>query len=110
MFNKICRFILAQILSDQETEERIENIHKHLRQLREDLEKGVTPLSLLTIAKQLAKAPEDYTDKKSQAHVQVALRANAKAGQKRFKAGDTVHYVICEVIFSFRCFIGSFFN
>ena len=93
---------MAQILSDQDSDERIDNIHAHLQKLKEDLEAGRVPLSLLTITKQLTKAPEDYPDKKSQPHVQVALRINEKGG-KLVRAGDTVPYVICEV--SRPCFI-----
>lgn len=96
------RFILEQILSDQDSDERIDNIHAHLQKLKDDLETGRVPLTLLTITKQLAKAPEDYSDKKSQPHVQVALRINEKGG-KLIRAGDTVPYVICEV--SMTCFI-----
>lgn len=90
------RFVLSQILSDQEPDERIQNILLRLNKLREDLENGKVPLSLLTITKQLTKNPEEYSDKKSQPHVQVALRLKSRGN--RIKRGDTVHYIICEVI------------
>lgn len=90
------RFVLTQILSDQEPDERIQNIHSKLNKLREDLEAGKVPLSLLTITKQLTKNPVDYSDKKNQAHVQVALRLNIRGA--RLKHGDTVQYIICEVL------------
>ncbi|XP_068086405.1 DNA polymerase alpha catalytic subunit [Anabrus simplex] len=89
------KFILQQILSDQSADDRIENIHAHLMQLREDLEEGRVPLQLLTITKQLTKSVELYADSKSLPHVQVAMRLNSKGGH-RFKAGDTVSYVVCE--------------
>lgn len=41
----------------------------------------------------LSKNPEDYTDKKSQPHVQVALRMKQK-GQAA-KAGEVIPYVFC---------------
>lgn len=48
----------------------------------------------------LTKNPEDYPDAKSQPHVQVALRFNQQTGSggggHRFRAGDTVEYIICE--------------
>ena len=44
----------------------------------------------------LTKNPEDYPDKKSLPHVQVALRYNSKGG-KKMRAGDIVYYVVCEV-------------
>lgn len=92
----VVRFILEQILSDQEADERILQIHEHLERLRVDLEAGHVPLSLLTITKQLTKNPEEYADNKSLPHVQVALRLNQHGGRK-LKQGDTVTYIICEV-------------
>ena len=44
---------------------------------------------------QLTKNPEDYPDKKSLPHVQVALRLNSKGGRK-LRSGDIVYYVVCE--------------
>lgn len=49
----------------------------------------------------LTKNPEDYPDAKSQPHVQVALRFNQLSstgggGGHRFRAGDTVEYIICD--------------
>ena len=53
---------------------------------------GIFPFTLL---QSLTKNPEDYPDKKSLPHVQVALRINSKGG-KKMHAGDTVYYVVCE--------------
>jgi DNA polymerase elongation subunit (family B) len=97
----VVRFILDQILSDQEADERILRIHEYLERLRVDLEAGHVPLSLLTITKQLTKNPEEYADKKSLPHVLVALRLNLHGGRK-LKQGDTVTYIICEV---FCCYL-----
>lgn len=44
----------------------------------------------------LTKSPQDYPDKKSLPHVQVALRHNQQGG-KMIGAGDTVSYIVCEV-------------
>jgi DNA polymerase alpha subunit A len=89
------KYILEQILSDLEPDERLLRIHEHLERLREDLDTGRVPLSLLIITKQLTKNPEEYADKKSLPHVQVALRLNEHSGRK-LKQGDTVPYIICE--------------
>lgn len=89
------KMVLDHILSDQEQEERINNIHSHLTKLKEDLEQNRVPLSLLVITKQLTKNPNLYPNKNSLPHVQVALRVNKKGG-KPLRAGDTVPYVICE--------------
>ena len=95
-FFLVFRYILEQVLSDLEPDERLLRIHEHLERLREDLDNGRVPLSLLTITKQLTKNPEEYADKKSLPHVQVALRLNEHSGRK-LKQGDTVTYIICEV-------------
>lgn len=95
-FFLVFRYILEQILSDLEPDERLLRIHEHLERLREDLDTGRVPLSLLIITKQLTKKPEEYADKKSLPHVQVALRLNEHSGRK-LKQGDTVPYIICEV-------------
>lgn len=89
------KFILSQILSEQSADERLESIQAHLNKLKEDLMIGKMPLSMLTITKQLTKNPNEYADKNSQPHVQVALRLNIK-NSRRFKKGDIVPYIICE--------------
>lgn len=89
------KHIVTQILSDQGPDERIENIHSHLENLKADLEAGKINLGSLAITKMLTKNPEDYPDKKSLPHVQVAIRMNSRGG-KKLRQGDTVAYVICE--------------
>ncbi|XP_041974717.1 DNA polymerase alpha catalytic subunit isoform X2 [Aricia agestis] len=89
------KFILSQILSEQSADERVESIQNHLNKLKDDLVNNKIPLSLLTITKQLTKNPNEYADKHTQPHVQVALRLNSK-NSRRFKKGDIVPYIICE--------------
>lgn len=89
------RFILNEILSNKSNDDRIEGIHNYLGKIRTDLEEGKVPLPLLTVTKQLTKAPEEYSDPKTLPHVQVALRLN-KNSAKRLKQGDTVSYIICQ--------------
>ncbi|KAG5880463.1 hypothetical protein JTB14_000568 [Gonioctena quinquepunctata] len=89
------KYILDHILSDQSSDDRINNIHEYLRKVRKDLEEGRVPIPLLIITKQLTKDPKMYTDKNSLPHVQVALRYNQQSGG-HVRAGDTVPYVICE--------------
>ena len=73
---------------------------------RHDLAEVLLKVALNTINQsmnqfqQLTKNPEDYPDKKSLPHVQVAMRFNSKGG-KKMKGGDTVAYVVCEVNISF---------
>ena len=59
------------------------------------------PLAYFYSPQMLTKNPEDYPDAKSQPHVQVALRFNQQAassagGGHRFRAGDTVEYIVCD--------------
>ena len=88
--------ILSYILSAVSPDERISKIHEKLENLADSLNSGNVPLSDLAIIKALTKDPEDYPDKKSLPHVQVALRMNSKGGGKKLRAGDTVSYVICD--------------
>lgn len=89
------KHILHQILSDQSQDDRISNIHSYLEELKTKLNEGKVGLDVLAITKQLTKNPEDYPDKKSLPHVQVALRVNSRGG-KKLRSGDTVDYVICD--------------
>ena len=73
----------------------VDNIHTRLRELRDEVENGRVPTDKFVITKSLSKNPDDYPDKKSLPHVQVALRLRAKG--QHFRSGDTVPYVICEV-------------
>ncbi|XP_022344658.2 DNA polymerase alpha catalytic subunit-like [Crassostrea virginica] len=88
-------FVVEQILSGESRETIVENIHTKLMEVGEKVRDGKIPVELYYITKQLTKNPEDYPDKKSLPHVQVALRVNSKGG-KRMKAGDTVPYIICQ--------------
>ncbi|XP_017784640.1 PREDICTED: DNA polymerase alpha catalytic subunit isoform X2 [Nicrophorus vespilloides] len=89
------RIVLNQILCEQSPDERVENIFCYLSKLKEEIVANKVPLQLLVITKQLTKNPALYADSKSLPHVQVALRHNKKKG-KKFKAGDTVPYIICN--------------
>ena len=89
------RMVLDQLLCDLPLDERIESIHTQLEKIRENINEGAVPLGMLTITKQLTKAPKEYQKTASLPHVQVALRMN-DTKNKRFKKGDMVNYVICE--------------
>lgn len=93
--SKVGKMVLDHILSEQTSDERIENIQKILQKIGNDLRDGQVPLRFLVITKQLTKDPRLYTEKTALSHVLVALRFNEKGG-KPLGAGDTVPYVICE--------------
>lgn len=88
------RYILSQLFSGAVREEAIENIHTYLKTIGDRVRIGGFDTDQFTIYKSLTKNPEDYSDKASQPHVQVALALKAK-GQS-FRIGDTIPYVICE--------------
>ncbi|KAJ8683915.1 hypothetical protein QAD02_019707 [Eretmocerus hayati] len=87
--------ILDQLLSDQSSEERLGKIFEILTSVGNKLREGKFPLSSLVITKQLSKNPNEYPTDKKLSHVLVALRLNESGGRK-WKAGDTVPYIICE--------------
>lgn len=86
--------MIDEILSDKSRETILENIHQYLIEIGEKIARGNVPLHKFEVSKALTKAPTEYTDKKSQPHVMVALRMNEK-GKAHYKQGDTVSYVIC---------------
>ncbi|CAH3146316.1 unnamed protein product [Pocillopora meandrina] len=87
-------YVLAQILSSQPRETIVENIHDYLISVGENVAEGKVDIQKYIINKQLTKSPHDYPDKKSLAHVNVALRMLSKG--RKVNAGDTIPYVICE--------------
>jgi len=71
----------------------VNDIHTFLRQTNDEIENNRLPLSEFVITKGLTKGPEEYSDAKSQPHVQVALKMKAQG--KPMRAGDHIPYVIC---------------
>ncbi|CAH8663099.1 unnamed protein product [Schistosoma bovis] len=96
------RRCVAALLSGEPKDIILDRIHADLTETAEKVRQGNLPISEFIITKMLTKNPEDYSDTKSQPHVQVALRLNGstaddkKTGTRRLRAGDTVEYVICE--------------
>ena len=68
-------------------------IHDYLEALGKRVRAGEIDLEQFIILKRLGKNPQDYPDAKSQPHVQVALRLQAKG--QTIKAGDVTPYVFC---------------
>lgn len=88
-------FVLDHLFSDLPLDERIDKIHASLEHTRDNIKKSKVPLSMMTITRQLTKAPKEYVKISSLPHVQVAIRMNATKN-KRFKKGDMISYVICD--------------
>jgi len=87
-------YTINQILSCQSCDTLIENIHEYLFKVREDLAEDKIPSRKFEISKALAKAPDEYPDKKSLPHVTVAQRLISQG--KRVAVGDTIKYIICD--------------
>jgi len=85
--------ILDFILSGEAVDDVVNNIHSYLRQTADDIDHNRLPLAEFVITKGLTKGPEEYSDAKSQPHVQVALKMKLQG--KPMRAGDHVPYVIC---------------
>jgi DNA polymerase alpha subunit A len=85
--------VLKEILSGEATETVVTKIHELLTALGERVRGGSVPLDDFIIFKRLGKNPEDYPDKKSQPHVQVALRMKSKGTAVR--AHDVIPYIMC---------------
>jgi len=86
------RYVTEQILSGQESEIVIENIHAHLEELAKKMRDGEIPLEKYTITKGLSKHPNDYPDGKSQPHVQVAKMM--LKNDRPVNTGDHIPYII----------------
>eukprot|EP00985_Skeletonema_marinoi_P027904 scaffold23518_cov225-Skeletonema_marinoi.AAC.19 len=88
------KYILDQILSGDEKEVVVNNIHDHLEKVAEKMRCGDLPLDKYTITKGLNKHPNDYPDAKGQAHVFVAKRMLAK--NISVTIGAHIPYIITE--------------
>ncbi|KAJ2850481.1 DNA-directed DNA polymerase alpha catalytic subunit pol1 [Coemansia brasiliensis] len=82
-------------LADHDESAVIANIHEHLTRVGTAVRSGQIPRDKFIIHKGLTKPPENYTDVKSQPHVQVALRLRAKGIAVR--SGESIPYIICNV-------------
>jgi DNA polymerase alpha subunit A len=91
----VSNYVLAQIFSGENREEVVDRIHIYLAKVAQEVRDGLIPVAKYAITKSLTKNPEEYADKKSQPHVQVAL-AMKKKGLAACKVGDVIPYIICE--------------
>ena len=88
------KYVLDQILSGDEREVVVNNIHNHLEKVAEKMRSGELPIDKYIITKGLNKHPNDYPDAKAQPHVFVAQRMLAEL--KPVTIGAHIPYVITE--------------
>ena len=91
--HEVSAYVLNQIFSGASREDAVDKIHAFLQKVGEEVRKGLIPADKYVIHKGLTKKPEEYADKDSQPHVQVALRMKTQGITAR--VGDTIPYVIC---------------
>ncbi|KAL1311239.1 hypothetical protein AAFC00_001429 [Neodothiora populina] len=85
--------LLNYLLSGEEPETVVQQIHDYLREVAANMKANSIPLRKYTIYTQLGKAPQDYPNADSMPSVQVALKLMAKG--KQVKAKDVMSYIIC---------------
>ncbi|KJX92393.1 DNA polymerase alpha catalytic subunit like protein [Zymoseptoria brevis] len=85
--------LLDFLLSGEEPEKVVAQIHDYLRTLSEKMRNNEIPKHKYTIYTQLGKNPKDYPNGGSMPSVQVALKRLAKG--KQVKAKDVMAFVIC---------------
>jgi DNA polymerase alpha subunit A len=86
------RFVTEQILSGEDSEKVLEQIHLHLAELAKKMRAGELPLEKYIITKGLSKHPNDYPDGNTLPHVFVAkmmLKEN-----RLVNTGDHIPYII----------------
>lgn len=84
--------LLNFLLSGEDPETVVENIHNHLRELGTKMRENTIPTRKYTIYTQLGKNPNEYPNGNSMPSVQVALRLQAKG--KHVKAKDVMSFII----------------
>jgi DNA polymerase alpha subunit A len=84
--------LLNFLLSGEDPETVVENIHDHLRDLSKRMREYTVPTRKYTIYTQLGKNPNEYPNGKSMPSVQVALRLQARG--KHVKAKDVMSFII----------------
>jgi len=85
--------LLNFLLSGEDPEKVVSQIHDHLRALGERMRNNSILAFKYTIYTQLGKAPKEYPNANSMPSVQVALKLLAKG--KAVKAKDVMAFVIC---------------
>lgn len=88
-----CSELLKFLLSGDEPEKVVSQIHDHLRALGERMRNNEVPAFKYTIYTQLGKHPKEYPNANSMPSVQVALKRIAKG--KPVKAKDVMAFIIC---------------
>mmetsp|Transcript_8937 Transcript_8937/g.20092 ORF Transcript_8937/g.20092 Transcript_8937/m.20092 type:complete len:1678 (-) Transcript_8937:137-5170(-) len=90
------QYVLDQILSGDEKEVVVNNIHNHLEEVAKKMRSGELPLDKYVITKGLNKHPNDYPDARTLPHVHVAKMM--LKDHRAVSIGDHIPYVITSEI------------
>lgn len=88
------KYVIDQILSGEDRELIVNNIHDHLEKVAKQMRSGELSLDKYVITKGLNKHPNEYPDGKSLPHVHVAK--TMLKNHKAVSIGDHIPYVIIE--------------
>eukprot|EP00818_Percolomonas_sp_WS_P008594 CAMPEP_0117450840 /NCGR_PEP_ID=MMETSP0759-20121206/8682_1 /TAXON_ID=63605 /ORGANISM="Percolomonas cosmopolitus, Strain WS" /LENGTH=1344 /DNA_ID=CAMNT_0005243387 /DNA_START=303 /DNA_END=4334 /DNA_ORIENTATION=+ len=88
------RFCVDEILSGKTSEEVVESIHFHLREVAKGVRNNEIPLEDFILYKGMNKMPSEYPDAAKQAHVQVAQEMINRG--KSVRPGMRIAYLICS--------------
>lgn len=88
------KYVIDQILSGEDRELIVSNIHDHLENVAKKMRSGELSLDKYVITKGLNKHPNEYPDGKSLPHVHVAK--TMLKNHKAVSIGDHIPYVITE--------------
>ncbi|KAI9297376.1 hypothetical protein K502DRAFT_288019 [Neoconidiobolus thromboides FSU 785] len=92
---EMSQHILDQILSGNERDAIVTEVHEYLRKMSSAIRNRDIPAYKFMIFKSISKPLDKYQDAQSQPQVQVALRLQ-KARGAPFVKGETVNYIICK--------------
>ena len=89
---EVSGYVLDRLLGGRSREDSVENIHTYLRNLGEKIQDQAWEGFVIT--KQLTKMPHEYSDAKSQPHVQVAIKMIQR--NEQVQAGQSIQYIVIE--------------
>ncbi|KAJ5787532.1 hypothetical protein N7457_002522 [Penicillium paradoxum] len=84
--------LLNEILSGEDQEVVLNNIHEYLRELAEKMKEYKIPVQKYVIYTKLSKRPQEYPNKETMPPAQVALREIARG--KTVRPNDVISYIV----------------
>lgn len=89
---EVSGYVLDRLLGGRSREDAVENIHTYLREIGENIQSQSWEGFVIT--KSLTKMPHEYSDAKTQPHVQVAIKMIQR--NEQVQAGQVIQYLVVE--------------